>query len=85
MKRYLNNITRKFDYVDESKYNHILNQSERTTTIPGFQKFLQTINQEDFFFYPNTEEFRYELGMWYGVQTNQIFLCAGSDVGKIYI
>ena len=81
MKKHLTNIERRFDTIDKSQYSYVLNQSERTQHIPGFQKFLQTINQEDFFFYPNTEEFRYELGMWYGVQTNQIFLCAGSDVG----
>ena len=81
MKHYLKNIKRKFDTDDKSKYDFVLNQSERTQPIPDFAKFLQTITQEDFFYYPNTEEFKFKLGMWYGVQTNQIFLSAGSDIG----
>ena len=56
-KSYLNKIERRFDYQNKSNYDYVLNQSERTTHITCFQKFLQTINQDDLFFYPNTNKF----------------------------
>ena len=81
MKNYLKTIERKFDVEDKSQYDYVLNQSERTHYIPGFQKFLQSINQEDFFFYPQTKNFKEKLSNFYGVDGSEIFLCAGSDVG----
>ena len=39
-KQWLSHIERKFDTDDKSQYNYVLNQSERTTHIPGFQGFL---------------------------------------------
>ena len=81
MKNYLKTIERKFDTVDKSQYDYILNQSERTEPIPEFKKFLQSISQEDFFFYPQTKNFKEKLSNFYGVDGNEIFLCAGSDVG----
>ena len=50
MKNWLLDIERKFDLVDKSQYDYVLNQSERTQHIPEFKKFLQSISQEDFFF-----------------------------------
>ena len=81
MKKYLKNIERKSDLDDKSQYDYVLNQSERTQHIPGFKKFLQSINQEDFFFYPQTKNFKEKISNFYGVDGNEIFLCAGSDVG----
>jgi len=81
MKHYLKNIKRKFDTDDKSKYDFVLNQSERTQSIPDFEKFLQTITQEDFFYYPNTKSLRDLLCDYYRIQDSQLFLCAGSDVG----
>jgi histidinol-phosphate aminotransferase len=81
MKNWLLNIERKFDMEDKSEYSYILNQSERTTHIPHFQKFLQSINQEDFFFYPNTQKFKNKICSFYNVSHEQLFLCDGSDVG----
>ena len=80
-KQWLSRIERKFDTDDKSQYNYVLNQSERTTHIPGFQGFLQSINQEDFFYYPNTQKFKEKLCNFYKVNIDEIFLCAGSDVG----
>ena len=81
MKKWLHNIKRKFDSEDKSQYDYVLNQSERTQHIPGFKKFLQSISQEDFFFYPQTKNFKEKLSDFYGVNDNELFLCAGSDVG----
>jgi len=80
-KQWLSRIERKFDTDDKSQYDYVLNQSERTTYIPGFQKFLQSINQEDFFYYPNTQKFKEKLCNFYKVNSDEVFLCAGSDVG----
>jgi histidinol-phosphate aminotransferase len=83
MKKWLRNIERKFGYIDKSKYDYILDQSERTTQISDklYQEFLGSLKQEDFFFYPNTQQFREKLNTFFGVTDNQLFLSAGSDVG----
>ena len=81
MKKHLKNIKRIQYSVDKSKYNYILDQSERTTHIPGFQKFLQTINQEDFLLYPSTDNFKSKISEHFGIKTNEIFLCPGSEIG----
>ena len=83
MKLHLKDITRKFDTEDKSKYDFILNQSERTQHLPEelYQEFLSTLTQEDFFFYPHLKNFKEKLSKFYGVESNQIFICAGSDVG----
>jgi len=83
MKKWLRDIERKFDLDDKSQYDYILNQSERTKYIPDdlYQEFLSGLKQEDFFFYPNTEKFKEKICEFYGVDYNQLFLCAGSDVG----
>ena len=77
------NIERKFDLDDKFQYDYVLNQSERTQHLPDnlYQEFLGSLKQEDFFYYPNTQEFKEKICEFYGVETNQLFLCAGSDVG----
>ena len=81
MKKYLENIKRIQYSVDKSKYNYVLDQSERTTHIPAFQKFLQTLNQEDFLLYPNTDSFKSNIGKKFDVENNQILLSPGSEIG----
>ena len=83
MKKWLLDIERKFDLDDKSQYDYVLNQSERTQHLPDnlYQEFLGSLKQEDFFYYPNTQEFKEKICEFYGVETNQLFLCAGSDVG----
>ena len=85
MKKHLNKIVRKFDTTDKSRYNYILNQSERSTHLQfiDWKRFLKTINQEDFFYYPNTSTFKEKISnhKYFNVDENEIFLCAGSDVG----
>ena len=82
-KRWLYDIERKFNFEDKSKYDYVLNQSERTQHFPEdlYQEFLSSLKQEDFFHYPNTQEFKEKICEFYGVETDQLFLCAGSDVG----
>ena len=83
MKKHLDKIIRKFDTIDKSRYNYVLNQSERISKIPHFEwnRFKQSIEQEDFFLYPNTQNFKESISKFYEVDTDEIFLCAGSDVG----
>ena len=83
MKDYLKNIERKFDLDDKSQYDYVLNQSERTQHLPDnlYQEFLSSLKQEDFFFYPNTEKFKEKICEFYGVDHNQLYLCAGSGLG----
>ena len=83
MKNWLYDIERKFDSTDKSKYDYVLNQSERTQHLPEdlYQEFLSSLKQEDFFFYPNPEKFKEKLCEFYGVENDQLFLSAGSDLG----
>jgi len=80
-KKHLQNIKRIQYSVDKSEYNYILDQSERTIPIPGFEEFLQTLTQEDFLLYPNTDNFKSKIGEHFGVKTNKIFLVPGSEIG----
>ena len=83
MKKHLKNIVRKFDTEDKSKYDYVLNQSERIKELEFFDwnRFKQSLTQEDFFLYPNTYEFRKKLSKYYNTDIDNLFLCAGSDVG----
>ena len=83
MKKHLKNIVRKFDTEDKSKYYYVLNQSERIKELEFFDwnRFKQSLTQEDFFLYPNTYEFRKKLSKYYNTDIDNLFLCAGSDVG----
>ena len=83
MKEWLREIERKVDLEDKFQYDYVLNQSERTQHLPDnlYQEFLSSLKQEDFFFYPNTEKFKEKICEFYGVDYNQLYLCAGSDLG----
>jgi histidinol-phosphate aminotransferase len=83
VKNWIKNIERKLDLDDKSQYDYVLNQSERTQHLPDnlYQEFLGTLKQEDFFFYPYTEKFKEKICKFYGVDYNQLFLCAGSGLG----
>jgi histidinol-phosphate aminotransferase len=83
MKNWLYDIERKFDTEDKSKYLYVLNQSERTEKLDDtiFQNFLNSLQQDDFFFYPNTKYFKERLCEFYNTDYNNLFLCAGSDLG----
>tara|TARA_Y100000004_G_scaffold15671_1_gene16368 strand:- start:2646 stop:3689 length:1044 start_codon:yes stop_codon:yes gene_type:complete len=83
MKKHLKNIVRKFDTEDKSQYDFVLNQSERIKELSFFDwnRFKQSLTQEDFFLYPNTNNFKKKLSKHYNVNVDNLFLCAGSDVG----
>ena len=77
MKKHLKNIIRKFDTEDKSKYDYVLNQSERIKELEFFDwnRFKQSLTQEDFFLYPNTYEFRKKLSKYYNTDIDNLFLC----------
>ena len=83
MKSYLKNVERIFDYTDKSKYNYVLNQSERTEKFSStmFELFKKDLKQEDFAYYPNTKNFKEKICKFYNVKTENLFLSDGSDVG----
>jgi len=83
MKPHLWKVERKIDYTDKSEYDFILNQSERTQPIPQsyYTKFLRSLKQEDFAYYPNTKNFKEKICEFYNVKTENLFLSDGSDVG----
>ena len=83
MKSHLKKIKRTFDYTDKSQYNYVLNQSERSEQISNvmFEIFKKQLKQEDFMYYPNTKNFKEKLCKFYNVETENLFLSDGSDVG----
>ena len=83
MKPHLHRVKRITDYTDKSEYNFVLNQSERTQPIPQsyYTKFLRSLKQEDFSYYPNTNNFKEKICEFYKVKTENLFLSDGSDVG----
>ena len=83
MKSHLHKVNRIFDYTDKSKYNHILNQSERSENFSEilFELFKKDLKQEDFAYYPNTKNFKEKICEFYNVKTENLFLSDGSDVG----
>ena len=83
MKPHLHKVKRIFDYTDKSEYDFILNQSERTQPIPQsyYTKFLRSLKQEDFAYYPNTKNFKEKICEFYNVKSENLFLSDGSDVG----
>ena len=83
MKPHLWKVERIIDYTDKSEYDFILNQSERTQPIPQsyYTKFLRSLKQEDFAYYPNTKNFKEKICEFYNVKTENLFLSDGSDVG----
>ena len=83
MKSYLKNIERIFDYTDKSKYNYVLNQSERSENFSAilFELFKKDLKQEDFAYYPNTKNFKEKICEFYNVKNENLFLSDGSDVG----
>ena len=83
MKPHLHRVNRIFDYMDKSEYDFVLNQSERSQPIPQsyYTKFLRSLKQEDFAYYPNTKNFKEKICEFYNVNTENLFLSDGSDVG----
>ena len=83
MKPHLWKVERIFDYTDKSEYDFILNQSERTQPIPQsyYTKFIRSLTHKDFAYYPNTKNFKEKICEFYNVNTENLFLSDGSDVG----
>jgi len=83
MKPHLHKVKRIFDYTDKSEYDFILNQSERSQPIPQsyYTKFLRSLKQEDFAYYPNTKNFKEKICNFYNVKPENLFLSDGSDIG----
>ena len=83
MKSHLHKVNRIIDYTDKSKFNYVLNQSERTQPIPQsyYTKFLRSLKQEDFAYYPNTKNFKEKICEFYNVKPENLFLSDGSDIG----
>ena len=82
MKQHLKNVKRKFDYIDKSQYDYVLNQSERSENFSTilFEIFKKQLKQEDFMLYPNTKNFKEKICKFYNVKTENLFLSDGSDV-----
>ena len=83
MKTHLHKVKRIIDYTDKSKYDFVLNQSERSQPIPQhyYTEFLKSLTHEDFSYYPNTKNFKEKICNFYNVKPKNLFLSDGSDIG----
>ena len=83
MKPHLDKVKRIIDYTDKSQYDYILNQSERTQPIQQsyYTKFIRSLTQKDFAYYPNTKNFKEKICAFYKVRPENLFLSDGSDIG----
>ena len=80
MKKHLKSIERLLSATDKSIYDYILDQSERTTPIDGFNLFVDRLSPEDFMLYPNTSFLKNDICSFYNINYDQLFLTNGSDV-----
>ena len=83
MKSHLHKVERRIDYTNKSEYDFILNQSERSQSIPQsyYTKFIKSLTHEDFAYYPNTKNFKEKICEFYNVNTENLLLSDGSDIG----
>ena len=83
MKTHLHKVKRIIDYTDKSKYDFVLNQSERSQPIPQhyYTEFIKSLTHEDFSYYPNTKNFKEKICNFYNVKPKNLFLSDGSDIG----
>ena len=83
MKTHLHKVKRIIDYTDKSKYDFVLNQSERSQPIPQhyYTEFIKSLTHEDFSYYPNTKNFKEMICNFYNVKPKNLFLSDGSDIG----
>ena len=83
MKTHLHKVKRIIDYTDKSKYDFVLNQSERSQPIPQhyYTEFIKSLTHEDFAYYPNTKNFKEKICNFYNVKPKNLFLSDGSDIG----
>ena len=83
MKSYLKNVLRKSNQEDKSKYKINLSQNERNASLPNslFLKFKESITEKDLFFYPNTYNLIEKISNYQGLDSSNIMLTPGSDIG----
>lgn len=82
-KEHLHTVERRISLEDKSKYTYVLSQNERNYRLPKklWNKFLKTVNQEDFFFYPDTRILKTKLANHHKISEKEIFITPGSDIG----
>lgn len=83
MKKYLTDIVRKYGQEDKSKFEFVLSQNERNFSLPTslFDKFKESINEKDLFFYPNTQKLKDKIADYHRISADNILLTPGSDIG----
>ena len=83
MNTHLHKLKIIIDYTDKSKYDFVLNQSERSQPIPQhyYTEFIKSLTHEDFSYYPNTKNFKEKICNFYNVKPKNLFLSDGSDIG----
>jgi len=81
MKKHLKNIVRKSNLLDKTAYKYVLDQNERNFLMHKgkWQDFINSLRQEDFFFYPNSKKFVRKLAKHIRVREYNIMLTPGSD------
>lgn len=83
MKKHLQKVLRKNNQENKNNYEIILSQNERNYPLNNkfFKKFINSISQQDLFFYPNTNKFKIRLSKLFGLKEYNVLLTPGSDIG----
>lgn len=83
MKKHLLDITRKTNDVDKSQFDYVLSQNEKNFSASNdiFNTFLSKVTEKDISFYPNTTNLKNRLAKLYKVETTNLVLTPGSDIG----
>ncbi len=83
IKNWLIDVNRKYSSIDKSKYDFRLDQSERITPFNKdfFNKFINSLKQTDFITYPYLDNLNKKIAKYNNINTDNILLTPGSDVG----
>jgi histidinol-phosphate aminotransferase len=80
MKKHLKQVYRKSNQEDKTKYEYVLTQNERNYSLGEkfFTTFINSLDQKDICFYPNTTELKDKICKFYNIKESNLLLTPGS-------
>jgi len=83
MKKHLQNIFRKSNQEDKTKFKYVLTQNERNYphSKDYIEPFFESLSQKDLCFYPNTEKLKEKICKYHNIEQDNLLLTPGSSFG----
>jgi histidinol-phosphate aminotransferase len=80
MKKHLKQVYRKSNQEDKTKFEYVLTQNERNYSLGEefFTTFINSLDQKDICFYPNTTELKDKICKFYNIKESNLLLTPGS-------